>query len=408
MKQRLFAPLLALLVLLSALSCLALPVSAQDMPYATNRVFDRAELLSDNEIDELGKAIADIRAQYPIDIVLLTVQSLDGKSAQDYADDFYDGVSESSDGVLFLWAVDSRDCYISTSGSVIGTLTDSRLNDIFDHITDDMKADRLSDAMQLFLDDLAMYVQTDAASTPSDGTNTDDTTRVVRVIDGTGLLSATEKQELEDKIHYIRSTYSFDVVILIVSDLGCQTAQDVADDYYDYNGYGFGENHDGALFLWAVDTRDCYISTCGSGIKVITDRRLDDIFDDIADDMRADRLYAAVDRFLGDLEVYLDDYNGTSGTRFFNKNVFGLFFVLGIAISLITTYSIRRGMNTARRQALARAYVRPGSFKLTTQSDLFLYVTRTRTRVQSSSSGGGSSTHTSSSGRSHGGGGRRF
>lgn len=407
MKQRLFAPLLALLVLLSALSCLALPVGAQDMPYtATNRVYDEATLLSESEIDELGKTIADIRAQYPIDIVLLTVKSLDGKSAQDYADDFYDDVSENSDGVLFLWAVDSRDCYISTSGSVIGTLTDSRLNDIFDHITDDMKADRLSDAMKLFLDDLAMYLQTDAAST--DGTDTDDTTHVVRVIDNAGLLTETEKQALEDSIHYIRSVYSFDVVILTVNSLGGKSARDYADDYYDYNGYGFGENYDGALFLWAVDTRDCYISTCGSGIKVITDRRLDDIFDDIADDMRADRLYAAVDRFLGDLEVYLDDYNGTSGTHFFNKNVFGLFFVLGIAISLITTYSIRRGMNTARRQALARAYVRPGSFKLTTQSDLFLYVTRTKTRVQSSSSGGGSSTHTSSSGRSHGGGGRRF
>ena len=44
-----------------------------------------------------------------------------------------------------------------------------------------------------------------------------------------------------------------------------------ADDFYDYNGYGYGDSRDGILLLISMEERDWRISTCGYGITVFTD-----------------------------------------------------------------------------------------------------------------------------------------
>lgn len=44
-----------------------------------------------------------------------------------------------------------------------------------------------------------------------------------------------------------------------------------ADDFYDYNGYGYGEEGDGIIFLISMEERKWQISTCGFGITAFTD-----------------------------------------------------------------------------------------------------------------------------------------
>ncbi|MGN0171843.1 MAG: TPM domain-containing protein, partial [Acutalibacteraceae bacterium] len=43
------------------------------------------------------------------------------------------------------------------------------------------------------------------------------------------------------------------------------------DDFYDYNGYGFGANKDGILLLISREDWDCWMTTAGYGITAITD-----------------------------------------------------------------------------------------------------------------------------------------
>lgn len=53
------------------------------------RLVDRADLLSELEEEELEARLDEISERQAADVVVVTVNSLDGKSAQDYADDFY-------------------------------------------------------------------------------------------------------------------------------------------------------------------------------------------------------------------------------------------------------------------------------------------------------------------------------
>ena len=68
-----------------------------------------------------------------------------------------------------------------------------------------------------------------------------------RVVDRAGLLSESEREELEHKAEAIREEFEMDVVILTVDSLEGKTPQDYADDYYDDNGYGCGQEMSG---LW--------------------------------------------------------------------------------------------------------------------------------------------------------------
>lgn len=112
---RLAALLLATVLLLVAL---VLPVSAQEPDW---EMHDYANLLTSEQFYDLCLRIRELTAQYQTDFVILTVESLDGKSPQAYANDYYDekncGFGPNRDGIMLLLAMESRDYYFVANGS---------------------------------------------------------------------------------------------------------------------------------------------------------------------------------------------------------------------------------------------------------------------------------------------------
>ncbi len=112
---RLAALLLATVLLLVAL---VLPVSAQEPDW---EMHDYANLLTSEQFYDLCLRIRELTAQYQTDFVILTVESLDGKSPQEYANDYYDekncGFGPNRDGIMLLLAMESRDYYFVANGS---------------------------------------------------------------------------------------------------------------------------------------------------------------------------------------------------------------------------------------------------------------------------------------------------
>ena len=53
-------------------------------------VIDNADLMSSSEEAALDEKAQALRQEYGMDVVILTVDSLDGKRPQEYADDYYD------------------------------------------------------------------------------------------------------------------------------------------------------------------------------------------------------------------------------------------------------------------------------------------------------------------------------
>ena len=145
--QRLYAVLL--LVSLSLFS--VCPVFAtKQMP----RLADQAGLLSHSEQRQLLATLDEISERQKADIVVVTVNSLEGKTPVEYADDFYDqngyGAGDGKDGILFLISMKEREWYISTTGYGITAVTDAGLEYMSEQFLDELKEGEYAEAFSIF------------------------------------------------------------------------------------------------------------------------------------------------------------------------------------------------------------------------------------------------------------------
>lgn len=106
-------------------------------------VYDRAELMSEAERLELHAMAMKLSDDWEMNFVAATTDDTQGKTTQEYADDFYDELfpeNEEEDGILYLIDMEHREIYVSTSGLAIRYLTDERiewvLDEIYPHVAD--------------------------------------------------------------------------------------------------------------------------------------------------------------------------------------------------------------------------------------------------------------------------------
>ena len=102
------------------------------------RLVDDAKLLTSYEKTELLSYLNEISEKHGMDIVIVTVNSLGGKSPRAFADEYYDHNGYREDGVLLLVAMNSRDYWISTSGYGITAFTDAGIDYIADAFLTDL------------------------------------------------------------------------------------------------------------------------------------------------------------------------------------------------------------------------------------------------------------------------------
>lgn len=251
-----------------------------------------------------------------------------------------------------------------------------------------------------------------------------------RVVDNADLLTETEEESLTAYIDSIVEKQSFDIVVLTVNTLDGKTPMDYADDYYDYNGYGIGDNRDGCLLLISMEDRDWWISTRGFGITALTDFGIQYLgnelvsyisdgyyyngfsafvssVDDFVSEAKLGMAYD-VDRTAGLKDIYMPDTSSSSSKQSIGKSV-AVSLIVALVIALIITGSVKKSYKPVKFNRSAANYLVSGSLNVTGSYDNFLYSSVSQRRIErDSSSGGGSSTHSSSSGASHGGGGGKF
>lgn len=237
------------------------------------------------------------------------------------------------------------------------------------------------------------------------------------VIDDAGLIKASDEKELDKKIKNIQKD-KFDVVILTVKSLDGKSAQDYADNYYDNNDYGLDNEKSGVLFLVSKGDRKYHISTKGAGIKAFTDYGIGRIKEEIKPYLSDGDYFNACDEFLNITKDFVKAYK--EGTPYDTDNPYNeeidyvilevIALVIAFVIALISVGIMRLRMNTAKPKGTAMEYIKKGSFKLTSEKDIFMYstVTKTAKPKDNDNSAGGSTTHVSSSGSEHGGGGGSF
>ena len=263
-----------------------------------------------------------------------------------------------------------------------------------------------------------------------------------RVFDQAGLFSETEIIQLEEKIAQCRKSTKMDVVIVSAYADEERSAEEYADDYYDYGGFGVGKKASGVLLLYYMDGPgqpggECYISTAGTMINMLTDERIESILDDVYGDLGNRDFAGATEHFLEDVKAYVKEgvesgqytYDRDTGeiVRYHSIRLYEVAIAMVIAGILAGSVCLdikkRYAMKQSSREVSnsLQAYRADCAFCFSVAGDKMVnkYVRSVPIPRNTSSGSGGrghsgsssagrSTIHTSSSGRSHGGGGRRF
>lgn len=256
MKRKLICSVLCLLLL-----CM-IPVYAQAQTLPL--IVDDAEILTEEEEQRLEKTAVQLQKQFQIDAVVLTVSSLNGTSAQAYAEDYYDyngyGSDDERSGTLFLLAMDEREWYIDTSGNAIYALTDYVLMEQEEMILPYLSSGDYYGACDVWLDSLDEYLKAYESGTPVDG-----------------IVPEEDRYEEHDEIVYYEEQTGISWMVSLVVGLAAggitvgvmyammntRRAQNSAEEYLKDNSYNLRVRRD--VFLYSQVSKTRRETNSGSG-----------------------------------------------------------------------------------------------------------------------------------------------
>lgn len=378
-------------------------LAAPDSPY----VIDMQGQISANELAHLNGLAAEIDVQYGLAAVAVLAESSGGRGTIQYAKWLFRNGGYGGNGLLLLVNMEAGEWFIHAEGRAAALFEEEELDALYDRYN----------AEETEYGCLEAFIQAVKAHLESKGVQyIPQERRADRLVDNAVLLSSSEAVMLMERLNEISERYACDVAIVTVDSLKGKTATEYADDFFDYNGYGIGENDDGILFLISMEDRDWAISTHSFAIAAFTDAGQAHIMDRVLPSLRDNEFFEAFSRFSGLADDFL--VQARSGTPYDTGSLpkiemdaeerailITVSVLLALLLAFIPMAVIKATHRSVRLKSHADTYIREGSFRVTSGNEIFLFrqVTKTKRESKSAGGGGGSRTHTSSSGRTHGG-----
>lgn len=244
-----------------------------------------------------------------------------------------------------------------------------------------------------------------------------------KVYDFANLFTDSEEIDIYNKIKNYIDLTNYDLAVVSINENNKTNEVIYADDFYDYNYFGFDNSFSGSLILIDMDNRKIYLSTTGYAIKMYNDTRIDRIIDNgydyLVDGEYAECILSMIDKMLdyyrsgvpkGNENLVIDGSNVYYSDKKTIPEYLLTSGLIAIGITAIVAFIMYKKTRLKIKKANTISY-------LTSEKDIDIrnrFIRSSISRVLrstdsgGSSSGGGSSYHSSSSGRSHGGGGRSF
>ena len=231
------------------------------------------------------------------------------------------------------------------------------------------------------------------------------------IIDEAGLLTEEQLDELNARADAITERYECEVVFIILEDMrdyGDDDAYESAEGFRIDLGYGYGDDGSCAMMLLSMAERDYGLLFHGFGNTAFTEYGRDELLDThVLPLLGDDEYYEAVSKYLDICEQYLklarDGKPFDWGSDPVNIAIslalkLAAILLIPALIAWILCSRWKRQMKTAVIAKTAHNYIPVGGFTLTGQSDVFLYRTQTKRKIESESSSSGGTRRTSSSG----------
>lgn len=232
----------------------------------------------------------------------------------------------------------------------------------------------------------------------------------VYVYDPDGILTETDAELLETQAAKLTDAYDCAVYLFTVADFttyGYEDIFDFAQDYYEENLLGCGEDRDGILLTLSTETRDVSLAVYGPWAQTaFTDYGQDCLYDAFLTEFGNSDWYTGAAHYLstcGDLlyearngapvdvtvsydgYVYDDEYTETSIAK-----TAAMCFLPAVVIAFIVCGMMKKKMKTARKASGASAYV-TGSVDLKVCTDRYTHSTVVRKPINTNNGpkGGG-------------------
>ena len=157
----------------------------EDLPKPTDYVSDYAHVLSPEAIAHLDRICTQLdHSQANAQVAIVTVKTLDGDDAADYASRLEDkwkmGKKGSDRGVLLLLAVNDHKRRIDVGFGLEGILPDGKLGDIGREMVPALRANDFDGAVTLAVGEIAQVIAADAKVTLEDEPNQDSASNLGR------------------------------------------------------------------------------------------------------------------------------------------------------------------------------------------------------------------------------------
>ncbi len=240
-----------------------------------------------------------------------------------------------------------------------------------------------------------------------------------RVVDDADIFSDDEEEDLTSRIEELISKYDRDFVIYTTDSSYGFTHQILAADFYQFNGYGLGDDYSGSVLMVCMESgnRGWYTAIRGESRSYYDEDIINAIDDGIYPDMADGYYYDAMCTYINEIDELYD--TGTLSTTSSSSGGSSIMFslivamVVGVIVGAIVLTVLYSSMKKVRLATEADKYIVNDSINIRVSHDYYLYSTVTRVKRENKSSGGGggssySSDYSSSGGGSFSGGGRSF
>ena len=263
----------------------------------------------------------------------------------------------------------------------------------------------------------------------------------------TDYLTNSETAALDKYFAELSERLQFDIVGVLTEDgYDNEGLTRAADDFYDQNGFGYGSENDGVIFVVDMDSRIMTLVTTGYGITAITDYGEELIYDYVTPSLQD---YDFVDTYAKYADTVKDfvlmaregtpvdvDHPGHDGYPWYQEpqnqgggnggsmptaetaaGMGAISVAVGAGAGFFSSQRQKSKLKTVRTKTQANSYARRDSLVLTRKQDRFLYSNvavvhrpkQDNNKRRMGGGGGGTTIHMGSSGIPHGGGhGRGF
>ena len=405
MTKKIFA------ILIAATVCLSMALSAS--AYTSQYVYDPEYHLSDSELVDLNNYASSIEYQSGYALIFCIISDNGGMTNEEYAEEAYYSYTDSKDAVVFVHNETEKVYNYYIAGDEKGIFSEAVIDAM--RVAYDTNESYYGGIMGFYA---AAETALEApayntapiggnAVTNAPGSYVTEFEKVERtlplVVDQANIIPDDVETALIERCETIAAEYEMEVAIVTASDFGGLIAEAYADDFYDFNGYGWGENDDGMLVVYkpgAEGEREIWITTHGNGSTFFFQGIREGIIADMKDYLIAEDYENAFNTYLNRAEEQLKP-----GTPVIWLFVLAL---VGAVVGLLITGSMTAKNKSVVAQNQAKVYTRQGSMMVTGAQDVYAYSFVDTRPKQTSDNSNDDSTHTSSSGRTHNGSGAKF